>query len=79
MYLRRLVTRRRDFGIPIISVGNLIVGGSGKTPFVISLALRLEKVTIITRGYGRRSKGLVEISHDGDILVYVIIYFILYF
>jgi tetraacyldisaccharide 4'-kinase len=69
MSLRRLVTFQKEFGIPIISVGNLIVGGSGKTPFVIALATRLEGVFIISRGYGRKSKGLVEVSSKGNILV----------
>ncbi|MCO4844936.1 MAG: tetraacyldisaccharide 4'-kinase [Sulfurovum sp.] len=69
MSLRRMVTSQKNFGIPIISVGNLIVGGSGKTPFVIALATRLEGVVIISRGYGRKSKGLIEVSFDGKILV----------
>lgn len=69
MSVRRMVTSQKNFGIPIISVGNLIVGGSGKTPFVIALALRLEGVVIISRGYGRKSKGLLEVSSAGKILV----------
>ena len=72
MFLRRIVTSPRNFGIPIISVGNLIVGGSGKTPFVIALASRLDGVVIISRGYGRKSKGLVEVSSERKILVDVI-------
>jgi tetraacyldisaccharide 4'-kinase len=32
-----------DFGIPIISVGNIIVGGSGKTPITIKLASKYER------------------------------------
>ena len=64
-----MAVRKKDFGIPIVSVGNLIVGGSGKTPFVIALASRFKKVTIISRGYGRKSKGLVEVSRNGEILV----------
>lgn len=71
MSVRRMVTSQTNFGIPIISVGNLIVGGSGKTPFVIALSARLEGVVIISRGYGRKSKGLVEISSEGKILVNV--------
>ncbi|UPT78070.1 tetraacyldisaccharide 4'-kinase [Sulfurovum sp. XGS-02] len=69
MSLRRMIISPKEFGIPIISVGNLIVGGSGKTPFVIALASRLEGVVIISRGYGRKSKGLVEVSSEGRILV----------
>ncbi|TNF44025.1 MAG: tetraacyldisaccharide 4'-kinase [Epsilonproteobacteria bacterium] len=68
MAVRRVLTSQKEFGIPIISVGNLIVGGSGKTPFVIALASQLNDVTIISRGYGRKSKGLIEVSTEGKIL-----------
>lgn len=67
MWLRRGCAGRKSFGIPIISVGNLIVGGSGKTPFVIALASRYEDVTVISRGYGRQSRGLVQVSQKGEI------------
>ena len=67
MSIRRAVISKKTFGIPIISVGNLIVGGSGKTPFVIALASQLEGAFIISRGYGRKSKGLVEVSQRGKI------------
>jgi tetraacyldisaccharide 4'-kinase len=68
MFFRRVFTRTKEYSSPIISIGNLTVGGSGKTPFVITLASRYNKVTIISRGYGRQSKGLVEVSHNGKIL-----------
>ena len=68
MYFRRLFSVRRSFGLPIVSIGNLVVGGSGKTPFVIALASRYTEVTVISRGYGRKSKGLIEVSHRGEIL-----------
>jgi len=71
MFIRRKLTAKKDFGIPIISVGNLIVGGSGKTPFVIALASRYEDVTVISRGYGRESKGLLKVSERGKILTKV--------
>jgi tetraacyldisaccharide 4'-kinase len=67
MWLRRGCVKRKSFGIPIISVGNLIVGGSGKTPFVIALASRYEDVAVISRGYGRQSRGLVQVSQKGEI------------
>lgn len=62
----------KNFGIPIISVGNIIAGGSGKTPFIIYLARFLLakyslKICIISRGYGRSSKGLVWVAKDGQI------------
>ncbi len=71
MLLRRLLTKKETYPLPIISVGNLIVGGSGKTPFVIALASRYPRTTIISRGYGRQSRGLVEVSRAGKILATV--------
>lgn len=57
-----------QFGIPIISVGNIIVGGSGKTPITIKLASNYDNACVILRGYGRASKGLFVISQNGKIL-----------
>jgi tetraacyldisaccharide 4'-kinase len=57
---------------PVISVGNLTVGGTGKTPCVAFLAELLlhegHQVAILSRGYKRRSKGRVEVSNGEDIL-----------
>ena len=58
----------KDYGIDVISVGNLSVGGSGKTPLTTALALRYENVAIVLRGYGRRSKGLHVVSNGKEIL-----------
>jgi tetraacyldisaccharide 4'-kinase len=68
MFFRRLFTFKKSYKIPIVSIGNLTVGGSGKTPFVIALAKKYENVTIISRGYGRQSKGLVEVSQRGKVV-----------
>ncbi len=68
MLFRRLLTAKEDFKIPIVSIGNLIVGGSGKTPFLISLASKYRDSYIISRGYGRESRGLIEVSSRGEIL-----------
>lgn len=66
----------RDFGLPIISVGNLIAGGSGKTPFIIALckhfsSLEYGHIAVISRGYKRQSKGLVWVSKQGVVLASV--------
>ena len=49
--------RAHRVGAPVIVVGNLTVGGTGKTPFVIWLVQRLSefgfRVAVVTRGYGR--------------------------
>lgn len=68
--LKRKFSFKVDFGIPIISVGNLVVGGSGKTPFIIEIAqfYAHKKVAIISRGYKRKSKGLVVVSKEGELL-----------
>jgi tetraacyldisaccharide 4'-kinase len=59
--------------IPVISVGNLTVGGSGKTPVAMSIVERLkergEKPVVILRGYGGRLKGPVAVDpnvHTAD-------------
>ena len=56
----------------IISVGNISVGGTGKTPVVKFLADYLYrndvKVAILSRGYGRKSRGTVIVSDGKKIL-----------
>jgi tetraacyldisaccharide 4'-kinase len=55
---------------PVISVGNITVGGTGKTPCVIMLARMLQKngfkPAVISRGYGGKSVYPVNIVSDGD-------------
>ena len=63
--------RVRRLTRPVISLGNLVVGGSGKTPLVAAIARELiaagERPAILSRGYGRRSAvdGVVVVS-DGQ-------------
>ena len=55
---------------PIVSVGNLAMGGTGKTPFVLWLAESLRRAgrmpAVLTRGYRRRSKQPVTIVQPGE-------------
>lgn len=67
--IKRKTAKKHDFKIPIISIGNLIAGGSGKTPFILEIAPRYQKVAVVSRGYQRDSKGLVVVSVKGNILV----------
>lgn len=66
-WLRYLSKRPREFGIPVVSVGNLTVGGSGKTPLVTALAQRTSRPAIILRGYGRKSRGLHIVSDGASV------------
>lgn len=68
MYLRFKSKTAEDLGINIVSVGNLNVGGSGKTPLVSALALRYDNVAVVLRGYGRKSRGLVVVKDRQNIL-----------
>ena len=68
MYLRFHLKTAEDFGIKIISVGNLTVGGSGKTPLVTAFGTAFKKPAVILRGYGRDSKGLVVVKDMQEIL-----------
>ncbi|OQX96580.1 tetraacyldisaccharide 4'-kinase [candidate division KSB1 bacterium 4572_119] len=60
-------------GLEIISIGNISVGGTGKTPITKLFARQLaevgKKVVILSRGYGRKSKGTVVVSDGETILV----------
>lgn len=56
------------FDIPVISVGNLAVGGTGKTPMVEYLIRLLSpefKIATLSRGYGRKTKGF-KIASEAD-------------
>lgn len=59
--------RSKSFDIPIICVGNLSFGGTGKTPhteYLIRLLSKNMKVAVLSRGYGRSTKGFV-LAHEG--------------
>ena len=76
---RRDYARRRKLAAPVISIGNITMGGTGKTPCVLLLAQILKqrgrKPGILTRGYGRNSPhkhlalepgAVVSAEHSGD-------------
>jgi tetraacyldisaccharide 4'-kinase len=59
----------KSFKIPVksIVVGNLSVGGTGKTPhvyYISSLLSTIYKTAILSRGYGRKSKGYIEVTEN---------------
>ncbi len=68
MYIRFKTKHSQDLGVAVVSIGNLSVGGSGKTPLVSALASKYESVAIVLRGYGRKSVGLYVVSDGENIL-----------
>src|ERR687883_521913 len=54
---------------PVISIGNLSIGGAGKTPFIMLLTELLQQrgiaYDVLTRGYGRQSKGVHVVDPAG--------------
>jgi len=69
LYDRGIVHTRNLQG-PVVSVGNLSVGGSGKTPFVLLLGELLTargiKFDILSRGYGRQTRGVALVDPGGS-------------
>lgn len=68
---RKGLLRRGHPGVPVVVVGNLVAGGSGKTPLVIAAAQRLAqagwRVGIASRGHGRRDPATARwVQADGD-------------
>lgn len=62
------IIQSTEFDIPVICVGNITVGGTGKTPaveaFVRHFTAQQKHVGIISRGYGRKTKGYREVTID---------------
>lgn len=65
---KRALKNQKRLPFPVISIGNLTLGGTGKTPFTITLYRELEKKgykpIILTRGYRGRLKGPVLVNKD---------------
>jgi tetraacyldisaccharide 4'-kinase len=64
--LKKTTTQPQDCGLPVISVGNLVAGGAGKTPTVLAVAALLtaqgRRPHILTRGYGGALAGPVQVD-----------------
>lgn len=59
--------KRHAFKVPVIVVGNISVGGTGKTPhteYIISLLKLTRHVGVLSRGYGRNTKGFIHLTRN---------------
>ena len=69
LYTRGVLPSRR-LERAVVSIGNLSVGGSGKTPFVLLLGELLKQrgiaFDVLSRGYGRRTRGVAIVDPGGD-------------
>ena len=67
----RATTRRSQASVPVISVGNLTVGGAGKTPVALCIAQRLiargRRPAVLSRGYGRKLRTPQQVSGDSAV------------
>ncbi len=57
----------REFDVPVISIGNITVGGTGKTPhveYLVSLLKEKYEVATLSRGYKRKTKGFRLVETD---------------
>lgn len=66
-FFNKELTRSFKFDYPVICVGNLSTGGTGKTPhieFIISLLKSSYKVGVVSRGYGRITKGFFMVDEN---------------
>ncbi len=64
------ILKSHEFDIPIISVGNITVGGTGKTPvteYLISILKENYKVAVLSRGYKRKTKGFILAENKSDV------------
>ena len=65
------ILRGKKFSVPIISVGNLSMGGTGKTPqveYLIRLLKEHKRVAVLSRGYKRKTRGFLEATPQSSYL-----------
>ena len=65
--LRLRLGKPRKCKAKVICIGNITVGGTGKTPMaemVIAYMSQMHRVALLSRGYGRRTKGYLEVKAD---------------
>jgi tetraacyldisaccharide 4'-kinase len=70
LYSKNILLKSESMPVPVISIGNLTMGGTGKTPLVLYLSRYLlglgRKPAIVSRGYGAKVRGPVTVVSDGE-------------
>ncbi len=64
------ILKQKEYPVPIICVGNLTVGGTGKTPhieYILGLLSKQYKVAVVSRGYKRKSKSMQVVHVNSDV------------
>ena len=64
------VLKSQGFDVPVISIGNITVGGTGKTPHtehIVRLLSDKFKITILSRGYKRKTKGYIRADKNSTV------------
>ncbi len=75
VYLRNMlydaqVFKSTEFEIPVISIGNITVGGTGKTPhteYLVELLQKHARVATLSRGYKRKTKGFMLVQESSQV------------
>lgn len=64
------ILKSKEFDIPVISIGNITVGGTGKTPhveYLVELLSSKFEVVTLSRGYKRKTKGFRQVEPDSEV------------
>ncbi len=65
------ILRSKQFDLPVVCVGNVAVGGTGKTPtveFIVKTLSSQYTIAVLSRGYRRRTKGYIEVKVNDSFL-----------
>ncbi len=65
------ILKSADFDAPVISIGNITVGGTGKTPhaeYLVKLLKSQFRVATLSRGYKRKTRGFLMVHTDSEVL-----------